>query len=118
MNDVNDQKSRATDDPGCEKRDVSVNKIIITGVIAVIVLIFVVIYLVDLFVATKEKIYYEAVLKPESTALRELRAKETDMLNSYGVIDSAAGIYRIPIERAMKLTAEEAYRDRAGGADR
>lgn len=38
--------------------------------------------------------------------LRELRAAEEAVLNSYGWINREAGVIRIPIERAMELTSE------------
>jgi len=38
--------------------------------------------------------------------LRELRAKEDELLGSYGWVDKSAGVVRIPIEDAMKLTVE------------
>jgi hypothetical protein len=38
--------------------------------------------------------------------LADLRAKEDELLNSYGWVDKNAGIVRIPIDTAMKLTLE------------
>ncbi len=38
--------------------------------------------------------------------LRDLRAHEDDILNSYGWVDRNAGIVRIPIDQAMKLTLQ------------
>lgn len=38
--------------------------------------------------------------------LRDLRAQEDELLNGYRWIDRNAGIVRIPIEQAMKLTLE------------
>jgi hypothetical protein len=38
--------------------------------------------------------------------LRELRAKEDELLGSYGWVDKNAGVVRIPIDAAMKLTLE------------
>jgi hypothetical protein len=38
--------------------------------------------------------------------LEQLRAEEDAVLSSYGWVDQAAGIARIPIERAMALRAE------------
>ena len=38
--------------------------------------------------------------------LRDLRAREDEMLNSYQWVDRNAGIVRIPIAEAMKLTVE------------
>jgi hypothetical protein len=38
--------------------------------------------------------------------LADLRAKEQDQLTTYGWVDRNAGVVRIPIEAAMKLTLE------------
>jgi hypothetical protein len=38
--------------------------------------------------------------------LIDLRTSENDMLNSYGWVDKAGGVVRIPITEAMKLTVE------------
>src|SRR5206468_5449842 len=38
--------------------------------------------------------------------LRQLRAREDELLNSYGWIDRNAGVVRIPIEQAMKMTLQ------------
>jgi hypothetical protein len=95
---------------GYEHEDVSIWKV--SAVILMSVLLFALILVVidQLFTTSRENYYYNAVLRPESKALRELRSHEDQILNSYGVVDSKAGIYRIPIKRAMKLMADEAYR--------
>ncbi|HEY1910236.1 MAG TPA: hypothetical protein VGG73_04900 [Vicinamibacterales bacterium] len=38
--------------------------------------------------------------------LRELRVKEEELLKSYGWVDKNAGVVRIPIDDAIKLTLE------------
>ncbi len=38
--------------------------------------------------------------------LRDLRAKDDELLGSYGWVDKNAGIVRIPIDAAMRLTLE------------
>jgi hypothetical protein len=38
--------------------------------------------------------------------LADLRAKEDEMLTSYGWVDRNAGVVRVPIEQAIKLTLE------------
>ena len=40
--------------------------------------------------------------------ISELQARDRATLESYGVVDPEAGIYRIPIDSAMTLIAEEA----------
>ena len=45
--------------------------------------------------------------------LSELRAREDEILTSYGWVDRNAGIVRIPIDAAMKLTLERGLPARA-----
>jgi hypothetical protein len=44
--------------------------------------------------------------------LEELRAKEDQLLDTYGWIDQKAGIVRIPISRAMDILAQKGLRTR------
>lgn len=41
------------------------------------------------------------------TALEELRAKSAEQLAGYGVVSEANEVYRIPIDRAMKIIVQE-----------
>ena len=41
--------------------------------------------------------------------LRELRAREDEILTSYGWLDKNAGVVRIPIDRAMELQLERGF---------
>jgi hypothetical protein len=101
---------------GYEKRDVNLTRIFVYGVLGLVALTVVILFSLDYFTAVREEFVYEAVLKPESVPLRELRASEEEELNSYAVLDIEKGLYRIPIERAMELIAEEAYRERTDRA--
>ena len=47
--------------------------------------------------------------------LRALRAHEDELLNNYGWIDKPAGIVRIPIDEAMRLTLERGLPVRTEG---
>jgi len=105
-------ENRPTDqqtDSGYEKHDVNVNKIVIYGVMTIILLAVMVVVMINVYNSVKEDVYYEVVLSPESAALRELRARETEELGSYQLLDAERRIYRIPIERAMRIMADEAY---------
>jgi len=64
----------------------------------------------DYFIIEKEKMINEVSMKPESSVLRDVQAHADEILTSYAVVDTAAGLYRIPLERAMKLQAEDAYK--------
>jgi hypothetical protein len=46
--------------------------------------------------------------------LADLRAKEDDTLGSYGWVDKNAGIVRIPIDAAVKLTLQRGLPSRTG----
>lgn len=94
---------------GYEKKDANLKGVLIVTLLSILFVVLAIVALQNFFVATEEQIVNQVVLQPESAALRELRARETDQLSSYAVLDSARGIYRIPIDRAMKLLADEDY---------
>jgi hypothetical protein len=97
---------------GYEKQDINVAFVIGVAVFIIIILIGILIVLNDYFVLEKEKVVYDSLLKPESSALREIRASEAEVLNSFRVLDTEKGIYQIPIERAMQLLAEESFQQK------
>ncbi|UCG60357.1 MAG: hypothetical protein JSV52_08455 [Candidatus Zixiibacteriota bacterium] len=99
---------------GYERSDVNVRMVVLIAVGVIVVVIVALIVLNEYFLSVKEQYVYDLVLKPESVTLRDLRAAEDEVLNSYKLLDSAGGVYRIPIERAMELVAEEAYRASQG----
>jgi len=92
-----------------EKSDVSIKKLFIVAGLAIVALVIILFLLDNFFLASKEEQVYDSVLKPGSTELRELRAREVETLTSYKMLDEQNGVVQIPIERAMKLLAEENY---------
>jgi hypothetical protein len=101
-------------DVGYEKQDVNVGRMLLVTAAAIVFTLAVVLIMNEYFMYEKETIVQEVVLSPESKALRELRAREDRELHSYAVVDTASGVYRIPIERAMDLVADEAFQKRMG----
>jgi len=99
-------------DVGYEKQDVNVGRMLIVTAMAIVFTLAVVLLMNEYFLYEKETIIDEVVLAPESKALRELRAREDRELHSYAVVDTTNGVYRIPIERAMDLVADEAFQKR------
>ncbi|MDX9858582.1 MAG: hypothetical protein RBT76_12385 [candidate division Zixibacteria bacterium] len=97
---------------GYEKSDVSVPWITTIALIVIGVIVVFIVILNEYFLVTKERLVYDTVLSTPSAALRELRAREDEELHSYKVLDSAAGAYQIPIDRAMELQAGEAHERR------
>lgn len=51
--------------------------------------------------------YDQARAVERAEKLAELKKKEAEILDHYAVVDEVKGIYRVPIARAMELTAEE-----------
>ena len=93
---------------GYEKTDIDIKMIVIYAVLLIAFLIVSLILLEEYFIYKKEQMYQEMVLEPENPQLVELRAKENRVLSSYGLADSAAGEYHIPIDSAMKEVAATA----------
>ena len=78
--------------------------IVAIGIILAIVIGGVTFY----FHAYRDRIIEETQLTPVSQDLLDLRAKEDQALNSYGIADKAAGTVRVPVSRAMELVMAEA----------
>jgi len=93
---------------GYEKTDIDIKMIVISAVLLIAFLVVSLILLEEYFIYKKEQMYQEMVLEPENPQLVELRAKENRVLSSYGLADSAAGEYHIPIDSAMKQVAATA----------
>ncbi len=97
---------------GYEKEDINIQSVFGWALATIVLIAAMLIFLVDYFVVEKEKEVYQAVLKPESPKLMLLRITEEDILNNYAVIDANKGIYRIPIDSAMKILAQESEQRR------
>ena len=117
MSEVNDSHFSSEESEGYEKRDINLKKIISITIAMFILLVVILVALTQYFVTFKEQQVYKSVLQPESKELRELRAREDEILNSYKVIDKEKGIYQIPIIRAMELVAEESYKKSVSGKE-
>lgn len=113
MNQATDPNSPSSS--GYEKSDVNLRKTIVAAVAIVVVVALSLVVLSEYYLSVKEEYIYEMTLKPESAALRDIRAREDEILYSYKLLDSTSGAYQIPIDRAMELIAEEAFRSRTGG---
>lgn len=98
---------------GYEKKDLNITATVLAVIFVVAVVIISVAFLNEYFLKVKEDIVFQATLEPESPELLELRAAEDSVLTSYGVTvsDSVDTIYRIPLEKAMELTAQDAGGD-------
>jgi len=100
---------------GYEERDVNIGRIALIGIVCVILLALSLFFVDQYFIITKEKDIQEIILKPQSVTLREVRTREDEILNSYKLIDSAKGVYQIPISRAMEILAQNTYHTQPDG---
>ena len=96
-------------DSGYEKSDVNVSKIIAYTILVMVLLGGIIVGVNEYFTYYSRQLEFEIILNKQSAELKELRAKEEKILNGYELLDDSKGIYRIPIERAMKIIADEAY---------
>jgi hypothetical protein len=103
---ANNQESKKA---GYDTHEANIKFIITLAVICIIILAISIVIVDQIFTISREKLIHDIVLAPESIALRELRSREDEALNSYAVIDTVKGIYRIPIDRAMTLVVNETY---------
>jgi hypothetical protein len=90
-----------------EKRDVNVPFVIGISAALIVILVVILVALLDYFTTAKEEMVYEVQLKPESAELKKLQAEEYEILHSYQLLDAGSKTFRIPIDQAMKLVAEE-----------
>ncbi len=84
------------------------NPMILALVIATVAsLIIIVLAVMQFFDVSVRSEIDRKVLQVPSTALRELRATESSKLSGYLWVDQQKGIVRIPLERAIELTARD-----------
>jgi hypothetical protein len=95
-----------------ETSDINLKMVAFYTVTGVIILVIILIFLNEFFIASRESQVRERILSVESTELRELRAKEQETLHTYQVLDKEQNRYQIPIDRAMELLADEAFQKR------
>lgn len=92
---------------GVEAENLNYNRIFLwsgLGVITVIVFIVALIFFAQYSFSNAQK---NALNSSTYLEITKLRADQTEHLNSYGVVDLEAGVYRIPIEEAINKIATD-----------
>lgn len=111
---------REFNSPEYEQRDVYLRGVLwtATGLAVTLIVIFIAIRIFESVLASRYDTGASRRLAPNievppprlqtnpASDLAELRAAEEAQLSSYGWVDRQAGVIRIPIERAIELTAE------------
>ncbi len=88
-----------------EKSDVNVKVMSIVAVLLVLLIASFVILLNDYFVYNVEKVELREEL-PNPELVKIQQAEEAE-LSGYGIVDKEKGIYKIPIDQAMKVVISE-----------
>lgn len=91
---------------GYEKKDVNIKFVIGISFLSIVAFVIILVLLTDYFISAESEIIYETQLQPESVNLKDLLAEEEEVLTTYKILDAEKGVYRIPIDRAMKLLSE------------
>ncbi|MBM3784735.1 MAG: hypothetical protein FJW30_10270 [Acidobacteria bacterium] len=100
-------KPQALADQGYDRGDPQIFGVIATTIGIIVVLVVVGIGVEYYFDSYRDRVIEELQLEPVSQDLLDLRAKEDKELSTYAVADKAAGIYRLPVSRAMDLVINE-----------
>lgn len=109
MSDQPNTHSQNDKNAGYEKSDVNLAMITGAGIVTIVIIVALLIFVNEYFIYFKEQVVQETVLAPQAVEIRDLRAKEAQALHSYKVLDAENGVYRIPIDRAMELMAQESF---------
>ena len=80
--------------------------------LAIILMIITLLMAVDLEATEQREAVVDASRYPD---LQETEAQAMERLNQYGVVEGEEGVYRIPIDRAMQIIANEAYQEEGQG---
>ena len=110
MSDQNTAQNGQVEPEGLHAGTVGV--VVVGGLVLILAATFVVVSVTDL-------VFHDALIESTKISgyptLTETRESAEGILSSYAPIDRDAGIYRIPIDRAMDLIVEEAQPSTDGG---
>ena len=104
MQDSQSQNGKADDK---KKSTLSFNWLLAATLLILAVEVFGTAGLAAFFQFSRKVREYEPAPVKETLWLKELRIAEQEALNSYRLLDSENGVYRIPVRRAMEQMARE-----------
>ncbi len=90
--------------------DPKAGTVVFVGIVSAVAVFLIVVMLQIVFYRMQEREIARKTLDLAPEELAQLRASQQAELHSYGWIDQAGGVARIPIERAMELTVDEINR--------
>ena len=105
MNDQNKNHNPNSNDKAGKKTGIGLIKRFVLVTVASLVLMVLMLFVIDIFWEGQPGADGDDAA---AATLQKLHDRENQELSSYAVIDTVKGVYRIPIEKAMELTVEEA----------
>lgn len=94
---------------GYEHQDFKAINGIWMSIVFIIFMVLTFVFLNEWFNFTVESEKHDTQMIPQSVLLRDVRAREQEILTTYAVIDSTKGIYRVPITKAMEMMVDSAF---------
>lgn len=95
-----------------DRTEPSYSIVAILGVLTVVALLIIGIGVQYYFESSQQSLVYGKVLSQPNWVLQDLRRKEAWELSHYTTWDKTKGTYRIPIDQAMKLVAQDSADNR------
>ncbi len=108
MNDQNKNHNPNSNDKAGKKTGIGLIKSFVLVTVASVVLMVLMLFVIDIFWEGQPGADGDDGAAAAAATLQRLRDRENQELSSYAVSDTVKGVYRIPIEKAMELTVEEA----------
>lgn len=94
---------------GYERQDVNGMTGVWLSVLFIVFMILTFVFINEYFNFAVEADKHKSQRIPQSTLLRDVHARDQEILTTYAVIDSTKGTYRIPIDKAMQMMADSAF---------
>lgn len=91
---------------GVNDDNLNYNKLFFWTTFGTALVIVIIVGLIEFAEASWFNAQQKASVNSEYSKIKELKAKDTETLNSYGVVDLETGTYRIPIDQAINKIAE------------
>ena len=97
-----------------ENESENIGKILVIGILSLVLFVASLFMLDDYFSIKREAEILNMDLGVPSEQLKAMRDKENSTLSSYKLLDADKAVYRIPIDRAMRLIAVDAFENEVG----
>ncbi len=94
---------------GYEHQDVNGMTGVWLSLVFIVFMVLTLVFINEYFNFSVESDKYHSQLAPQSNLLRDVRARDQEILTTYAVVDSTKNIYRIPVDKAMQLMADSAF---------